>query len=787
MTELRCEIAVVGGGQAGVCAAIAAAQAGRTVILLQDRPVLGGNSSSEAGVPPHGAEAMAHNRNARDTGLLENLRLDYYQVWSPESDSRPHWDRLLHEACASEPKLRVLLNTRVVDCRVSGRRVVDLACHDSLAGETFGVTASLYIDATGDGFLSWKAGAEYRIGREGAAEFGERVFGKGVPDRKTLGCTVYGWAVERDREVPFSPPSWAVNYDSCAALRHRPHDKSHLFPTVLTSSDRRELQFFWWLEWGGHLDVLAEGDAIYRRLLAELFGVWGHLKNSCDEGTRAALSRFDLVRWSAFPLKRESRRVVGDYLLTENDLFEAPLFPDRIGFGGWPLDDHPPEGIESPEPACDQVFVQEPYSVPYRCVYARDFDNLFLAGRCMSVTHSALSSIRVMNTLGSLGEAVGAAAAFCLDRGITPSQAGEEGRVAELQQRLLDRDLHLIALADRNPANLALRASATASSQEVLRTAGETVGFVELLRDTAVQFPLSTASVDSLEVLLEAERWVSLGWRVHRGRRLGWIEGEPLVSGSLDLGPGQRWYLCPMPVLDVSPGDLLTLVLERAEGVRWAYGPEAYQTRWGVAYAEAGEGVDYHGRARRAPTRNPWVFVNHHGRLPAALASWLADKPGTKVHGKLYGTPLLRIGPEQHPYGPENAINGINRSEDRPNLWISGPGLPQWLRLSWTRPQRVRRIELIFDTNLDYSDQRYGFPRPGADLTIPRIIAETVKTYQVDLLLGNQTRTVVSVEGNRHRRRVHLLPEEVETQALVLRVLETWGREQARVFAVKVF
>ena len=105
------------------------------------------------------------------------------------------------------------------------------------------------------------------------------------------------------------------------------------------------------------------------------------MKNSCTEQTRAALANFELIHWSKFPLRRESRRVLGDYLLTENDIFNAVEFEDRIGFGGWPMDDHPPEGISSHEPPCDQVFLNDPYSFPYRSAYAKDMENLFIAGR----------------------------------------------------------------------------------------------------------------------------------------------------------------------------------------------------------------------------------------------------------------------------------------------------------------------------------------------------------------------------------------------------------------------
>ncbi len=785
---LQFDVAVIGGGQAGTCAAIAAAQEGCRTVLVNDRPVIGGNASSECGVPPHGAEAMGHNRNCRDTGLLEEMRLDYYLRRSPDSDSRAHWDLILLERCRAEPNLTLLLNTRITGCAKDGRRITSVRGHCLATATDYIIAAPVFVDATGDGFLAYSAGVPFRWGRESKHELGETVLGREQADRKTLGSTVYGWAIKRDYHVAYSPPAWAARYPDCRSLAHRPHTARELFPTVTASKDHRSLQFFWWLEWGGQLDVIQDQAEIYHRLLAELFGVWDHLKNSCDAATRKALESFELHRWSLFPLRRESRRIEGAHILREADLFDHPLFEDRIGFGGWPPDDHPPDGIASPDPPCNQVFLHEPYSVPYGCFYSKDLDNMLLAGRCLSASHVALSSVRLMNTLGSLGEAVGTAAAVCAQSGRLPRDLAG-GAVRELQQRILDRDLYLIGMANRSPRDLALGASVDVSSTLPL-ACGPSLGFAALRLDTALQIPISSERVDLLEVYLKAESAATVTWQVSAGRELGKPGSDMVAEGRVAVQTGERWYTLDLGRSVSRPaeaGRIWTVMLRAAESVAWAYGAELFQTRWGVRYGTSRVPRSYHGAARIAPTDNPWLFVNHHGRLPEDLEEWIAPMPGPKVHGKLYATPLFHIEPAQHPYGGANLINGFGRAESWPNIWISEPGLPQWLRLRWEQPVEIGRIELVFDTQLDYADQMYGFPRSERDFAIPCPVTETVKAYRIEVLQRESWTVVARVADNYQRRRIHRLDPALRTREVRVVIEQTWGSETARVFQVRVF
>ncbi len=771
---MKYDIVIAGAGQAGICAAIAAAESGAHVLLINDRPVLGGNASSECGVPAHGAEALGHNRSLRETGIMEEIRLDFYCRLSPNASDIGAWSRLLKERCERCENLTLLENTAVIGAFTDGSRITSVQLSN---GET--VTADIFIDATGDGTLGCMAGAEYRIGREARDEFGERILGRDKADSHTLGCSIYGHAVKRDRPVPYTPPEDAVRYPDCASLAHRSHDVKSLFPKLTCNAEHTALNFFWWLEWGGELDVIRDKDIIYRHLKSELFGVWDHLKNHCNLETRKALECFELTGWTAFPMKRESRRLVGDYILNENDVADGRLFDDTIGYGGWPMDDHPPMGIQSHEPGCDQIFLSKPYTVPYRCCYSRNIANLFMVGRCISVTHAALSSVRVMNTLSAIAEAIGIAAAMCVKEDRLP----KEVNVRELQKRVFERDLYIPYMTPED--GIAEQAEVKLSSSRSLAGVTEAEGGIPLTYDTALRFPVSTDHIDALSVRLAADTASEVSYSVFCGNTVN-ENGETLLAkGSISVGIGtDDYHLLSAPV-SIS-GSVITVILEKEPQVRWLFGNEQYHTRWAVRFLGEQEGLSFHGAAHIV-NNSPWTTVNGSGRMPKEIALWLRDIEGRKIHDKLYATPCFTVSPVQYPYGEKALQSTILRSAELPNLWISGKGLPQSAQYSWKEPVTFSKVELFFDTNLDYSDQRYGFPRgyASADLAMPEVIEETVSDCAVEFRFADGGTLTKHICGNIYRRRILDLGTPAKLVSVRLTVTKTRGCGEARLFGVR--
>ncbi|MEY2881283.1 MAG: hypothetical protein RLZZ15_3663, partial [Verrucomicrobiota bacterium] len=454
--RLDCELLVAGGGMAGVCCALAAARLGTRVILVQDRPVLGGNASSEIRMHIVGATGLHAGLplvlEPREGGLIEEIRLEL-AVRNPQR-SAALFDLTLYELCRAEPNLTLFLNTTVVAARVEGRRIVDVTAERPSTEDRFVIGARSFVDCTGDGRLALEAGAPFMRGREAAATHGEKL-APPAADEKTLGSTILFQAKKHDRPMPYVPPPWVRKF-SAADFKFRPFGKG--------GSDLGLEYGYWWLEWGGTLDTIKDNERIRDECLAIALGVWNHIKN--ESGLDASLWALD---WIGFlPGKRESRRFLGQHVLSENDLFSSRAFPDAIAYGGWPIDTHPPEGVDSPdEPPCTQHHLPHLYDIPLRACVAANRRNLFFAGRNISATHIAFASTRVMATCAVIGQGVGTAAALALRAKTDPiAVANDAALMGQIQQRLLRDDAFLIGLTNADTADRAWLATASASSQQ---------------------------------------------------------------------------------------------------------------------------------------------------------------------------------------------------------------------------------------------------------------------------------------------------------------------------------
>ena len=435
------DFCVVGGGTAGLCATIAAARKGIHVALVQDRPVFGGNASSEIRMHICGADRSNHIPNLRETGILEELRLENLRRNPQRSFSV--WDTILYEKVMLEPNLEAFLNCSCLDAEMDGDRIRFITGWQ-LTTETYHkIEAQVFADCSGDGILAPLTGAELRIGREAKSEYGES-FAPEVADQKTMGMTCLFGARQTSEPQPFEPPSWAYDFPSDDDFPHRGH--GHL-----------EMGY-WWIELGGEQDSIHDTEKIRDELLKIVFGIWDHLKNHGNHGAETWV-----LDWIQFlPGKRESRRYLGDHVLTQNDIESEGRFEDIVAYGGWTMDDHHPAGFwHKGEPT---VFhpAPSPYGIPYRCLYSRNISNLMFAGRCASASHMAMSSTRVMGTGAVMGQAVGTAAAIAIKNGIAPRDVGKQN-LKELQQELLRDDCYLPWLRQEFPS-LACQAALSASS-----------------------------------------------------------------------------------------------------------------------------------------------------------------------------------------------------------------------------------------------------------------------------------------------------------------------------------
>lgn len=391
---VKADFVVVGGGLPGTCAALAAARRGLRTVLVQDRPVLGGNASAEIRVWAGGEARYPLVREVRN--LFMNR--DPNQALC---DARRM--RLVEE----EKTLEVRLSTRVFAAERKNDKIVAVKALDLTSNRVIELKAELFCDATGDGWLGYYAGAEYRMGREGRSEFGER-FAPEKGDGDTLGSSIMWTSVEGNEAVAFSAP-WAEPY----------------------AQGETAVNGEWNWEYGIHRDMIKEGEEIRDRLLLAIYGAFSRAKKDPKNANR-------IINFCPYLLgKRESRRLMGDWIFSEKDVTEHRQFEDAIASGSWSIDLH----YDTFKPGVDFLTdCEQPhygrYFIPYRSIYSKNVSNLFIVGRCFSCTHIGLGSPRVMNTLSQLGVAAGEAAALCRENGVLPRAIYSKGMYRSLQDRL---------------------------------------------------------------------------------------------------------------------------------------------------------------------------------------------------------------------------------------------------------------------------------------------------------------------------------------------------------------
>lgn len=747
--QIDVDVAVVGGGLAGVAAAVAAARAGADVALVQNRPVLGGNSSSEVRVWVCGATATGHQRFARETGIIGELYLEN-EFRNPEGNPY-YWDLVVLEAVRAEPRIRLFLNTDVSTVETDGSAIVAVTGKIMGSERLVRIGASMFIDCTGDGFIGASAGADYLLGREAHGQFQEN-FAPEVADLQTLGSTLLFYTKDIGHPVPFVPPSFAVDIAQTSI------PESRIIRTGDNGAD------YWWIEWGGELDIVADNERIRDELWAVIYGIWDYIKNSGEfEAENLTLEWVGSV-----PGKREYRRLVGDLILTAADIVPEAEHPDAIGFGGWSVDLHPSKGVYHQGGAAQQFYPDGVYPIPFRALYSRNVDNLLFAGRDISASHVAFGSTRVMSTCAVLGEAAGAAAALCARTGMNPrALATEHGTT--LQQHLLREDAALVGVRADDPDDVAPLAQVSASSRRTTLSTGEASGgTLPLTSDIGLLFPL-TPSLGALEVLLHAETGTDLEWSVHStGHPAVYLPKHQLRAGSVQVPAGEQVRI-QLP-LELGAEDLdnecrnVVLVLHENSSLAWhaaserTYGLLAMQRR--LSHQEE---IDAH--------------VVDGGRTGAnEVVSWDVKRLRRR-------TPVIRTTDLTDAFHESRVTDGYQRPYGAPRLWSADPDTeqPQWVQLDWDEPQTIAEIVLVFNDDVDEYLNNLHYRRSPF-----RVMPELVRDYRVQIHTTGGWHEVAHVCENRRRRRVHSIGASGRpVDGVRIEIDATNGAATAQIYAIR--
>ena len=389
--DKRYDLVVIGGGIAGMCAAASAARNGMDVALVNDRPVLGGNNSSEVRVHLGGYAEIGPNK-----GLGRIIR-EFGHSRSGNAKPADYYDDEKKDSFInSEPGVTLYPCYHATGVKMDGNAISSVTIRNIEDNREMTLSAPLFSDCTGDGTIGYLAGADYAMGRESRNDYNEPLAPE-VADSLTMGVSIQWYSREDRKPSRFPEFNYGIDFND--------------------SNCERVTMGEWKWETGMNRNQITEAETIRDYGLLVIYSNWSHLKNhSADKGVYATRS-LDWVGYISG--KRESRRLLGDYILKQDDIDKNVCHEDASFTTTWSLDLHFPDPQNSKrfpgnefKAATNHIFIH-PYAVPYRCLYSRNIDNLFMAGRNISVTHVALGTVRVMRTTGMMGEVVGMAASLC--------------------------------------------------------------------------------------------------------------------------------------------------------------------------------------------------------------------------------------------------------------------------------------------------------------------------------------------------------------------------------------
>lgn len=761
------DIVVCGGGLAGFTAAISAARLGNQVCLVQDRPVLGGNSSSEVRVVPRGS--TNYHAYAREGGVLAEVmvseRMRNHEPIFENGWANSVWDLSLYDIAQRTETLTLRLNTAVRDVKVVDGAIYSVTGWTISAETETELRAKVFLDCTGDGVVAARAGCRFRMGEEARAEFDEP-HAPIEASADTMGNSLHFKTKDVGHPVDFELPEWAVEYTDPDFFY-----KQGRFPNDIRGG-------YWWIELGKPWHTIDDAEKIRHELTRHTLGVWDWVKNR-DPRTRDATRNLALDWLGQVPGKRESRRIIGMHLLTEGDLLKNEPFDDEIAYGGWNIDLHTPGGLLAPtsEPTAAagyDLHSEEsttayvgPFGIPLRCLIAQDVSNLMMAGRNISATHVGLGSVRVQATTAIMGQAAGTAAAVALSHEISVQEVPGTA-IRDVQQQLLKDGCFLPNVVNEDDDDFARMSTLSASSEALYLGASPGDRWVDGgLREVGRRVPEELSSLrgqwipvetgpdapglTAVSVLLRntTQHRVSIPARLHQVDHI-WDyrvdTGNVLAETELVVERGEHW-------------------------VRWdvAIAPDALRRR--------DSGGQY---VRLDLDATPGVEWRRAGRvMPGAVAAFEMS-PGRMRRFGDGVTMSHRVEPAQRAYPPSSVIHGAARPHTATNAWRSDPGHPfdQWLQLEWIAPREIQCVHVTFAGHL-----LREYDRTPALWKDP----QTVRDYTIQGRSAEGWRDLVRITGNGFPRRVHELPEPFKTSALRLLVHATNGDPSATVYEVRCY
>jgi hypothetical protein len=739
------DLAIIGGGLSGVCTAITAARKGVKVVLIQDRPVLGGNSSSEVRLWILGATSHMGNNNrwSREGGIIDELLVE--NTYRNKEGNPVLFDVMLLDKVMAEPNITLLLNTAVYEVHKSGPETISgIKAFCSQNSTEYLVSAPLFCDASGDGIAGFLSGAAFRMGAESADEFGEK-FAPSAAYGELLGHSLYFYSKDTGKPVQFTAPDFALKDITAEIPRFRSFNANEYGCKL------------WWLEYGGRLDTVHDTEKIKWELWKVVYGAWNYIKNSGEFPEAENLT----LEWvGTIPGKRESRRFEGDYMLRQQDIVEQRTHDDAVAFGGWSIDLHPADGVFSEKPGCNQWHSKGIYQIPYRCLYSKNIKNLFLSGRIISASHVAFASTRVMATSAHVGQAVGMAAFIAKEHQVLPGDIYKKGLIGLLRKELLKSGQHIPSFELKDDQDLVSFASVSASSEYILEELSS-----DLLKPLDVSMgqmlPLDEGKIPRLTFHAFSAAMTSLEIELQIcSRPESYTPDLILEKQVLSVQPGRNCLQVDFSA-EMPTGAYAFIILRKNPEIK-VYCSEQRITGILSVFNLVNKAVSNYGR--QTPTED--IGVDE-------FEFWC---PQRRPEGHNLA---VRMEPALHQFGAAQVKTGIYRPTTSPNAWVAALGdkTPE-LILQWEQQQEIGQIDLFFDTDYDHPMESVLMGHPE------NVMPFCVRNYKI---LDDQGLVVFAKTGNYQSRNTIRLNKPVKTKKLVIILEQPSANIPAALFSVRCY
>ncbi|WP_152285447.1 FAD-dependent oxidoreductase [Flavicella marina] len=740
--EIQSEFVVIGGGTAGVCAAITAARKGTKTVLIQDRPVLGGNASSEVRLWILGATSHMGNNNrwSREGGVMDEILIE--NLYRNKEGNAVIFDTLLLEKVLNEKNITLLLNTSVYDLTKSNdSSIKSVRAFNPQNSTEYIINAPLFCDASGDGIVAFKAGASFRMGAETKEEFGELF----APDKsygELLGHSMYFYSKNTDKPIKFKAPDFALK-DITVIPRYKAIGK-----------DDKGCRF-WWFEYGGRGDTIHDTEEIKYELWKVIYGVWDYIKNS---GEFEDVDNMTLEWVGTVPGKRESRRFEGLYMMKQQDVIEQRKFDDAIAHGGWAIDLHPADGIYSDKSACTQWHSKGIYDIPYRSFISKDIDNLFLAGRIISATHVAFGSTRVMATTGLCAQAIGMAAYICHKKNIKPAAILENGVIKELQNELNLFGQSIPSIPIQKNSNLITNATIESSSSLKLSKIKSSGEWMSLATSVAQLLPFKAKQKYKFKVRLKALEATAIEVQLRTSIKAENYTPELILESHIsNLEKGEQYFEFEFEA-SVNEHQYAFVTFISNDKIELQNSNERFS---GILTVFNGVNKAVSNKGKQTPPKNIGVDT---------FEFWI---PQRRPEGKNIA---MEISPAIEAFEKENIANGYVRPWKTVNAWSAdlNDTAPE-LKISWVETQEISEIKLFLDTDYDHALESTLMGHPED------VIPFCLRNYTIK---DEQGMMIAKKEGNFQTINVWKFDPPIQTKKLILETEHPLKNIPASIFEI---